>query len=104
MPSFSNRVSESVNDRLAFASAIMMLSQINFGMDMVAFANTQAMHPFNKKFGSYDESLERYALDPYFLSLLNSLTYVGQVFGVITGGWVARHYGRHPSFWVMSFV
>lgn len=72
-------------------------------MDMVAFSNTQAMNPFNKKFGTYDKQLERYALPPYFLSLLNSLTYVGQVFGVIIGGWIGRHYGRRVSFWVMSF-
>jgi MFS family permease len=102
MLSLSNRISENVNGRLAFASAVMMLSQINFGMDMVAFSNTQAMTPFNKKFGAYDEKLERYALPPYFLSLLNSLPYVGQVFGVVTGGWITRHYGRRPSFWVMS--
>jgi MFS family permease len=92
-----------VNGRLAFASTIMMLSQINFGMDLVAFSNTQAMNAFNEKFGHYDAKLERYAIDPYFLSLLNSLTYVGQAFGVITGGWIGRHYGRRVSFWVMCF-
>jgi MFS transporter, SP family, sugar:H+ symporter len=96
------QIKENVNGRLGFASAVMMLSQINFGMDLVAFANTQAMPAFNKKFGAYNAKLERYALDPYFLSLLNSLTYVGQVFGVITGGWIARRWGRRVSFWVMS--
>ncbi|EXJ60157.1 hypothetical protein A1O7_04309 [Cladophialophora yegresii CBS 114405] len=95
-------ITRCVNGRLAFASAIMMLSQINFGMDLVAFSNTQAMNAFNKKFGAYDEKLERYAIDPSFLSLLNSLTYVGQAFGVVTGGWIGRHYGRRASFWVMS--
>ncbi|KAJ9638738.1 hypothetical protein H2204_004214 [Knufia peltigerae] len=103
MPLFTNRIGENVNGRLAFASIVMMLSQINFGMDMVAFTNTQAMNAFNKKFGHYDAHLKRYAIDPYFLSLLNSLTYVGQVFGVLTGGWIARHHGRRASFWVMSF-
>ena len=99
--SFSNRITESVNGRLAFAATVMMLSQINFGMDLVAFSNTQAMSAFNQKFGSYNAKLKRYAVEPYFLSLLNSLPYVGQVFGVITGGWIARHYGRRVSFWVM---
>ncbi|KIW10501.1 hypothetical protein PV08_11465 [Exophiala spinifera] len=99
----ANRISENVNGPLAFASTVMMLSQINFGMDLVAFANTQAMNAFNEKFGHYNPHLKRYAVDPYFLSLLNSLTYVGQVFGVITGGWITRRYGRRASFWVMSF-
>ncbi|OAP57385.1 hypothetical protein AYL99_08123 [Fonsecaea erecta] len=102
MLSLNNRITENVNGRLAFASTVMMLSQINFGMDLVAFSNTQAMTSFNKKFGAYNAKLERYALDPYFLSLLNSLTYVGQAFGVITGGWIARRWGRRASFWVMS--
>ncbi|KAJ9607528.1 hypothetical protein H2200_007606 [Cladophialophora chaetospira] len=101
MPAFTSRISENVNGRLAFASTVMLMSQINFGMDLVAFSNTQAMSAFNKKFGSYNDKLHRYAVEPYFLSLLNSLTYVGQAFGVITGGWIARHYGRRASFWVM---
>lgn len=79
----------------------MMLSQINFGMDLEAFSNTQAMSAFNKMFSPYNEKLERYAVEPYFLLLLNSLTYVGQVFGVVTGGWIARRYGRRASFWVV---
>jgi MFS transporter, SP family, sugar:H+ symporter len=102
MSLFHNRIVQNVNGRLAFAAAVMMLSQINFGMDLVAFSNTQAMNSFNKRFGQYDVSLKRYALEPYFLSLLNSMPYVGQVFGVVSGGWVVRHYGRRPSFWVMS--
>lgn len=97
----NNVLVQNVNGRLAFASAVMMLSQINFGMDLVAFANTQAMPAFNKRFGEYNPHLKRYAVEPYFLSLLNSLTYTGQLFGVITGGWIGRHYGRRVSFWVM---
>ena len=103
MARLNNRVTTNVNGRLAFAATIMMLSQINFGMDLVAFSNTQAMNAFNRKFGEFDPKLKRYAIQPHFLSLLNSLTYVGQVFGVLTGGWIVRHWGRRVSFWVMSF-
>lgn len=97
------RVTANVNGRLAFVATVLMLSQINFGIDLVVFSNTQAMTPFERRFGRYDPKHERYAIEPYFLSLLNSLTYAGQVFGVLTGGWVVRHYGRRVSFWVMSF-
>jgi MFS family permease len=97
------RVTENINGRLAFVATIMMLSQINFGMDLVAFSNTQAMDAFEHRFGVFVPKLKRYAIEPYFLSLLNSLTYVGQVFGVISGGWVVRRYGRRVSFCVMSF-
>lgn len=90
-----------INGRLAFASAVMMLSQINFGMDLLAFANTQAMPAFNKTFGAYDAHLKRYAIEPSFLSLLNSLNYIAEIFGVLIGGWIGRRYGRRISFWVM---
>lgn len=80
----------------------MLLSQINYGMDTVAFSNTQALPAFNQKYGSFDEKLERYALPPYFLSLLNSLPTLGQVIGVVSGSYITRHYGRRASFYVMA--
>lgn len=94
-------LARNLNGGLFFASAVMMLSQINFGMDLLAFANTQAMPAFNKRFGAYDPHLKRYAIEPFFLSLLNSLTYLAEIFGVFIGGWIGRHYGRRVSFWVM---
>jgi SP family sugar:H+ symporter-like MFS transporter len=97
-----NRVAKNFNGQLLFATGLMMLSQINFGMDLAAFANTQAMDSFSKKFGSLNPKTHKYHIDPYFLSLLNSLTYVGQVFGVVTGGYINRKYGRRPAFYVMS--
>jgi SP family sugar:H+ symporter-like MFS transporter len=61
------------------------------------------MATFTKKFGVLNERTGKYAIEPYFLSLLNSLTYVGQVFGVILGGWLGRRWGRRMSFFTMCF-
>lgn len=97
-----SRVTANVNGRLAFVATVLMLSQINFGIDLVVFSNTQAMDSFSRLYGRFDARHERYVIEPYFLSLLNSLPYAGQVFGVLTGGWVVRHHGRRISFWVMS--
>lgn len=98
-----NRIAKNFNGQLLFATGLMMLSQINFGMDLAAFSNTQAMNAFTKKFGSVNPQNGKYRIDPYFLSLLNSLTYVGQVFGVVTGGFINRRFGRRPAFYVMTF-
>ncbi|KEF60542.1 uncharacterized protein A1O9_02103 [Exophiala aquamarina CBS 119918] len=97
-----NRLAENFNGQLLFATCLMMLSQINFGMDLAAFSNTQAMDAFTEKFGSLNPKTGKYHIDPYFLSLLNSLTYIGQVFGVVTGGFINRRYGRRPAFFVMT--
>lgn len=99
---YENRLSKNFNGQLLFATGLMMLSQINFGMDLAAFSNTQAMDAFTEKFGSINPKTGKYRIDPYFLSLLNSLTYIGQVFGVVTGGFINRRYGRRPAFFVMT--
>ncbi|RVX65996.1 hypothetical protein B0A52_09922 [Exophiala mesophila] len=91
------------NGRLTFTVFVLMLSQVNFGLDLSTYNTTQAMASFTKKFGVFNPVTGRYAIEPYFLSLLNSLTYVGQVAGVILGGWLGRHYGRRMSFFVMCF-
>lgn len=96
-------VANAFNGRLAFAVILLMISQLNFGMDMSAHAATQAMPFFQKEFGVYNPKTKKYIIEPYFLSLLNSLTYIGQVFGVLLGGWVGRRWGRRMSFWVMCF-
>lgn len=97
----SGRVGGAFNGRLLFSCIIIMLSQVNFGIDTTAFSTTQAMSAFEKKFGVYRPSLKRYAIEPYFLSLLNSLTYIGQVFGLLLGSYIARRWGRRMSFFVM---
>jgi len=95
------RVIGAFNGRLLFSCVIILLSQVNFGMDTTAFSTTQAMTNFEHKFGVYQPSLKRYALEPYFLSLLNSLTYIGQVSGLLMGSFIARRWGRRMSFFVM---
>ena len=98
-----HRILGAFNGQLAWTVCILMMSSFNFGMDNSVFAATQAMPAFEKKFGSWNEELQRYEIAPYFLSLFNSLTYIGQVAGVILGGWIGRHYGRRRSVYTMCF-
>lgn len=63
-------------------------------MDQAAFSNTQAMDAFIKKFGVYNATTQAYAIQPYFLSFLNSFTYIGFAFGLVTGSMISRRFGR----------
>ncbi|KAF7550904.1 hypothetical protein G7Z17_g5393 [Cylindrodendrum hubeiense] len=65
------------NRRLALACALIAVSTFNYGFDNQAFASTQAMDAFDKQFGVWDEATGAYILEPSWLSLFNSLNYIG---------------------------
>jgi MFS family permease len=89
------------NGRLVYAVALIALSQLNFGMDQGAFSGTQAMTSFEQKFGVWREAQKKFVIEPYFLSLLNSLNYIGFAFGLVSGNWISRQWGRRRCMLVM---
>lgn len=91
------------NGRLFYSCLLIALSQLNFGMDQAAFSNTQAMPAFQQQFGTWDEVKGTYVLETVFLSLLNSINYVGFVFGLITGNLLSRRFGRRIAMFIMCF-
>ncbi|KAM0429236.1 hypothetical protein ACHAPT_006450 [Fusarium lateritium] len=91
------------NGRLIYSCSIIALSQLNFGMNQSAFSNTQAMPAFKRQFGTYDEATKTYVLETVFLSLLNSVIFVGFVFGLVFGNLVSRRFGRRIAMFVMCF-
>uniref|UniRef100_A0A8H7TWM9 Major facilitator superfamily (MFS) profile domain-containing protein n=1 Tax=Bionectria ochroleuca TaxID=29856 RepID=A0A8H7TWM9_BIOOC len=95
------RITSAFNGRLLFSCGLLALSQINFGMDLKAFATTQAMPFFVQKFGTRNASTGSYAFEPYFLSLLNSLNYIGFAFGLVSGSFISRRFGRRVSLFTM---
>ena len=66
---------------LALAWALIALSTFNYAFDQQGFNSTQAMNAFTKEFGNYNKKKHAWAIPPYFLSLLNSLVYIGFVVG-----------------------
>lgn len=96
------RFMDCFNGRLLYAVSLIALSQLNFGMDQGAFAGTQAMTAFNKQFGVFNKEKKAYEIETYFLSLLNSLNYIGFAFGLITGNIISRRWGRRVCMFVMS--
>lgn len=65
------------NKTLSLACGLIAVSTFNYGFDNQAFASTQAMDAFAQKFGEYDESTGTWGIEPYWLSLFNSLNYIG---------------------------
>jgi hypothetical protein len=65
------------NRTLFFSVFVIAVSTFNYGFDNQAFATTQAMDAFTKHFGEYNEGTGKYALDSRWLSLFNSLNYIG---------------------------
>ena len=66
---------------LAFACGVVAISTFNYAFDQQGFNSTQAMDAFDKEFGHYDAKEELWELETYYLSLLNSLVYIGFVSG-----------------------
>lgn len=96
------RFTSAFNGRLLYCCSLIALSQVNFGMDQAAFNNTQAMSAFNKQFGHYDPQRGVYVIETYFLSFLNSFTYMGFLFGLVTGSTISNRFGRRICIVVMA--
>lgn len=61
----------------------------------------QAMDPFTRRFGEYNAEDDAWALNPVYLSLLNSLTYIGFAWGLVTGSMISRRFGRRMCMFSM---
>ncbi|KAE8356936.1 general substrate transporter [Aspergillus coremiiformis] len=90
------------NTRLALACSLIAISSFNYGFDNQGFATTQAMDAFDKRFGHYNPQTKQYALDPAWLSLFNSLNYIGFAVGVLLGSQVSARFGRRWCMFSMS--
>lgn len=105
------------NRRLALSCVLIAISTFNYGFDNQAFATTQAMDAFDKQFGVFDEKTGKWILEPSWLSLFNSLNYIGFaagkcvsqdklplliILGVLVGTWISSRWGRRWCMFIMS--
>ena len=95
------RFTSCVNVRLLYSCALIAFSQVNFGMDQGAFNGTQAMDAFTRKFGELNPHTNKYAIPGWFLSLLNSLNYIGFAFGLLLGSTINARFGRCMTMFTM---
>ncbi|KAF5547606.1 sugar transporter [Fusarium phyllophilum] len=97
-----NRILQHFNRHLAIAFAVIAVSTFNYGFDNAAYNNTQAMEAFQAQFGEWNAETVKYAIPPSWLSLFNSLNYIGFGAGVIIGSLVSERWGRRWCMFVMS--
>ncbi|KAG5661248.1 hypothetical protein KAF25_005370 [Fusarium avenaceum] len=90
------------NRRLALSCMLIAVSTFNYGFDNQAFATTQAMDSFDKQFGVWNAEKKAYVLEPSWLSLFNSLNYIGFAAGVTIGSFVSSRWGRRWCMFTMS--
>lgn len=69
------------NRTLTLSLALLAISSFNYGFDVQAMAAAQAMTPFAKQFGVFNEQTNKWKIEPYFLSLLNSCHAPAQIIG-----------------------
>lgn len=106
------------NRQLLLSCLLIAVSTFNYGFDNQAFSTTEAMTAFVKKFGVYNATKKTYALETYWLSLFNSLNYIGFAVGkswtpshikfrltyegVTIGSAVSARFGRRMCMFTMS--
>lgn len=98
----SNRILKHFNKNLSLAFCVIAISTFNYGFDNAGYATTQAMEPFQRQFGELNPRTGRYSLDPVWLSLFNSLNFIGFAAGVILGSVVSARWGRRWCMFTMS--
>ncbi|KAL4881978.1 general substrate transporter [Aspergillus karnatakaensis] len=90
------------NRTLVFSVLVVAVSTFNYGFDNQAFATTQSMEAFTRHFGDYNDNTGSYELDSRWLSLFNSLNYIGFAAGVIIGSLISARFGRRWCMFIMS--
>ncbi|TLD09672.1 hypothetical protein PspLS_11384 [Pyricularia sp. CBS 133598] len=98
-----SRIPRAFNGRLALSVLLIAMSQVNFGLDLGIFSGSQAFPAFARDFGAFNPDLDppRHEVEPYFLSLLNSLPYVGFMLGMVQGSFVSARWGRRTTLQAM---
>ncbi|KAJ3951634.1 hypothetical protein N0V92_011948 [Colletotrichum tropicale] len=97
-----NRILKHFNRTLAVAFTVVAISTFNYGFDNAGFSTTQAMDAFQKQFGDQDSTTGKWKIPPTWLSLFNSLNYIGFAAGVIIGSLVSARWGRRWCMFGMS--
>lgn len=77
-----NRFARHFTPRLALSVALIALSTFNYGFDNQGIATSQAMLAYKKQFGDFNPKTNTYAIPTYYLSLLNSLNFIGFAVGM----------------------
>ncbi|KAF4453926.1 putative maltose permease (MalP) [Fusarium austroafricanum] len=74
-------------------SVLLSSTLIMEGYDLALLGNLYASPVFNKKFGTWNEKAEKYAVSAAWQSGLSNGARAGEIIGLIIAGWTADRYG-----------
>ncbi|TDZ30280.1 MFS transporter fmqE [Colletotrichum spinosum] len=97
-----NRILRHFNRTLAAAFTVVAISTFNYGFDNAGYSTTQAMDAFQRQFGDEDPATGKWKIPTGWLSLFNSLNYIGFAAGVVIGSFVSARWGRRWCMFSMS--
>lgn len=78
-----HRILKHFNKTLSMSFLVIAVSTLNYGFDNNGYTTTQAMTPFIRQFGKFDETSGSYELPTAWLSMFNSLNFIGYAFGTV---------------------
>ncbi|KAJ0416380.1 general substrate transporter [Aspergillus carlsbadensis] len=73
------------------------MGSIFFGDDGASFGGVQTFEPFLRKFGSWNEKKEAYAIPTHIVSMMNSLPLIGKFLGAVIVGPMIERWGHRIS-------
>ncbi|KAH7374826.1 general substrate transporter [Plectosphaerella cucumerina] len=100
----NKRVTQNVTRNLILSTFVLGLSVFTFGFETTVLSTTQAMTPFERKFGEWLPGQDRHGFTSAKLSYLNSLPLISYSLGVIFGAQVGEKWGRKLVLVTMNLV
>lgn len=79
---------------------ILTIAPFTYGFDNQGFATVLSMDGFAESFGDFEPKTQEYYIPSYFLSLLNSLQYIGFAIGLFVGSMISARWGRRMCIFV----
>ncbi|EOO02646.1 putative high-affinity glucose transporter protein [Phaeoacremonium minimum UCRPA7] len=93
---------QDLNWRLVLIGVVSSLGAMGFGFDNGWWGGALGLSEFQKKYGSYDESLGRYAIPSDKTSVGTGTGSAGIILGCVIAPWVTSRLGRKKAFLVLS--
>ena len=93
---------QDLNWRLVLIGVVSSLGAMGFGFDNGWWGGALGLSEFQKKYGSYDKSLGRYAIPSDKTSVGTGTGSAGIILGCVIAPWVTSRLGRKKAFLVLS--
>lgn len=91
-----------LNFRLVFIGCFVSLGAMGFGFDNAWWGGALGLSPFCRKYGSFNPTLDGYAIPSEKQSAGTGTGSAGIIMGCLIAPWLCQHLGRKPTLLVMA--